>query len=470
MKDFTPHKNIKEDDWAILLLPSGARKLIQLRLEGIINMGKFGSFNVENVLNFPYGQAFEIKSETEIIPIATLEDGITDLADLDADECRDNRLLVDKANIQKLTVEEIEEMKSKIGGNEIARELIQSMIKNHGSFDKKTSYSQEKYLDRKHKKFLRRFQINYLTSNELLNYLYYEKEPYRIMNLSIEMVGLMMSLGNVMPGGNYLVVDETGGLLTYAMLERMGNRGTITLLHENDQPSVHLLNKTRYSKEISTSKDSMVQCINVLQFLEPEAERPNIKILDDEEYNKLPEAMKTQYDRKIKRAEVINNVIDKVLAKDFESLIYASSLNPTTFVPRILPRLRGSAPLVIYNQYKEMLIELNHIFLREKGILLPNIHHSAVTRYQTIPGKIHPLMTSRADGGYVLTGIKVFPIDNVVAVGRGTKRRKVKNGKTVNADDVANSGDSTPAIENSENNTPIVETIESTVSPDVESN
>lgn len=424
-----PHRNITVDDYAILRLPSGARKMIQLRIEGVINMGKFGTFNVEDVLGYPYGQAFEIENENKVKPIESLDMGITDLAELDSDDLisgssKDNRLLVDQGNVQKLTVEEIEEMKNKIGGNEVAREIIQTMIKNHGSFDKKTAYSQEKYLDRKHKKFLRRFSINYLTSNEMLDYLYFEKEPFRILNLSIEMLGLMMSYGNVMPGGNYLVVDETGGLVVYAMLERMGNRGTITLLHENDQPSIHVLNKTRYAKEISTSPESMVQCINVLQFLEPETERPDFKPLDEEEYKKLPETMRTQYDRKLKRFQITNKVLDRVIQNDFESLIYVSTLNPTTFVPRIIPRLRGSSPLVIYNQYKEALIELNHIFLREKGILLPNIHHSVVRRYQTVPGKIHPLMTSRSDGGYILTGLKVFPIQNVVAVGRGTKKRR----------------------------------------------
>lgn len=424
-----PHRNITVDDYAILRLPSGARKMIQLRIEGVINMGKFGTFNVEDVLGYPYGQAFEIENENKVKPIESLDIGITDLAELDSDDLisgssKDNRLLVDQGNVQKLTVEEIEEMKNKIGGNEVAREIIQTMIKNHGSFDKKTAYSQEKYLDRKHKKFLRRFSINYLTSNEMLDYLYFEKEPFRILNLSIEMLGLMMSYGNVMPGGNYLVVDETGGLVVYAMLERMGNKGTITLLHENDQPSIHVLNKTRYAKEISTSPESMVQCINVLQFLEPETERPDFKPLDEEEYKKLPETMRTQYDRKLKRFQITNKVLDRVIQNDFESLIYVSTLNPTTFVPRIIPRLRGSSPLVIYNQYKEALIELNHIFLREKGILLPNIHHSVVRRYQTVPGKIHPLMTSRSDGGYILTGLKVFPIQNVVAVGRGTKKRR----------------------------------------------
>lgn len=462
MSKFVPNLNITENEWAILRLPSGARKLIQLRLDGVINMGKFGAFNVSDVIGFPYGQAFEISSENKLIPIESIDIGITDLAELDSEELLngssvDNRELLDVANVQKLTVEQIEEMKNKVGGNDIARELIQKMVQNHGSFDKKTSYSQEKYLDRKHKKFLRRFSISYLTSNEMLDYLFYEKEPFKIMNLSIEMLGLMMSIGNVMPGGNYLVVDETGGLIVYAMLERMGGRGSITLLHENDQPSMHLLNKTRFAKEMSLTPTSMVQCINVLQFLEPESEKPDVEELSKEEYAKLEEPMKTQYDRKLNKARILQNVINRVLDKSFESLIYVSTLNPATFVPQILPRLRGSSPLVIYNMYKESLVELNHQFLRQKSILLPNIHHSVVRRYQTIPGKIHPLMTSRCDGGYILTGILVFPIENVVAVGRGSKKRKLNNKS------VSESAESTPAVETPEVETPEIASVETPV-------
>lgn len=464
---YIPNTVITEDEYAILCLPSGVRKLIQLRSDGIINMGKFGMFNVKDVLGFPYGQAFEIASENKLTPIKSMDEGVN-LADLDDDEMlngssKDNRLLIDEANVQKLTLEQIEEMKNKAGGNEVAREIIQEMIKNHGSFDKKTAYSQEKYLDRKHKKFLRRFQINYLSSNEMLDYLYYEKEPFRIMNLSVEVLGLMMSLSNIKPGGNYLVMDETGGLIVYAMLERMGNRGTITLLHENDQPSVHLLNKTRYVTELSTSATSMVQYANVLQFLEPESERPNFTEISAQDYEDFNDTQRKQYDRKLKRAQILNAVLDNIERNDFESLIYAGTLNPVTFVPRIIPRMRGSSPLVIYNQYKEMLIELNHLWLRQKNILLPNIHHSVVRKYQTIPGRIHPLMTSRSDGGFLLTGINVFPIQDVVAIGRGTKKRRLA--KEAKESKIAETeGDN---ASESTNSTPVPEVAATVVTPNV---
>lgn len=43
-------------------------------------------------------------------------------------------------------------------------------------------------------------------------------------------------MANIRPGGRYLVVDDTGGLITAAVLERMGSEGSILLFNESDSP------------------------------------------------------------------------------------------------------------------------------------------------------------------------------------------------------------------------------------------
>ena len=98
--------------------------------------------------------------------------------------------------------------------------IIEKMIAGHEGFDKKTIFSQQKYLKRKQQKFLRRFTVDYLGGSELLQY-YIEKDLNRVLDLSVETLGLMLTYSNVRPGGKYLIIDETGGVLTYAMMERM---------------------------------------------------------------------------------------------------------------------------------------------------------------------------------------------------------------------------------------------------------
>lgn len=414
--------SIKLGDHVLLTLPSGMHKIIEVRDAGSINLGKFGQFEVTEIINHPYGQSFEIGPDSSLKCIKKMDEGMS----LDEfSSSNDNRELRANSNVQKMTNGEIEEMKLKKGGHEVTKEIIDTMIKNHDSFDKKTSYSQEKYLTRKQKKFARRFTVDELTPNALLEYLYHDKEPLKIMGFSIEALGMTMSLGNVMPGGDYLVMDETGGLIVYAMLERMDGKGSITLIHENDQPSLHLLTMTRWA-DIERLEE-VLHPINVLQFLHPATERPDFTVLTEDEVSKMPEIKQTQYMRKLKRFHSINIAMDKVLQNSFDALIYVSTLNPTTFVPQIIPRISGSAPIVVYSLYREVLVDLNHALLRDRRVLLPNIHQTSVRKFQTIPGKIHPLMTSRPPAGYILMGITVFPLENAQATGRFTnKKRKVE--------------------------------------------
>lgn len=413
--------SVKINDHVLLTLPSGTHKVIEVREAGCINLGKFGQFEVADIVGKPYGQSFEIGPDNGLRTISKMDEG---LSVEDFSSSTTNRELHADSNAQKMTSEEIEELKLKKGGHEVTREIIDTMIKNHDSFDKKTSYSQEKYLTRKQKKFARRFTVDELTPSAMLDYLYHDKEPLKIMGLSIEALGMMMSLGNVMPGGNYLVMDETGGLVVYAMLERMNGQGSITLIHENEQPSLHLLGLTRWANQ--DLLEDVLHPVNVLQFLHPSTERPEFDVVSEEDIQAMPEAKQSQYRRKLKRFNSINLAMDKVLESSFDALIYASTLNPTTFVPQIIPRLLGSAPIVVYSLFREVLVDLNHALLRDKRVLLPNIHNTSVRKFQTVPGKIHPLMTSRPPAGSILMGITVLPLENAQATGRFTnKKRKV---------------------------------------------
>ena len=42
--------------------------------------------------------------------------------------------------------------------------------------------------------------------------------------MRIDTLSQMMSLGNVRPGGRYIVVDEASGMVVSALLERLGGK------------------------------------------------------------------------------------------------------------------------------------------------------------------------------------------------------------------------------------------------------
>lgn len=420
-------KIISFNDYVILTLPSGATKIIEVRRDGTISLGKFGIFGANYIVGYSYGQSFEILENKRVQPLKSITYG---LEDADSNEStpipefsssEDNRNLVDKGDeVQKVTAEEIEKIKKQGGGNEIANKLISKIIEGHESFDKKTVYSQDKYVIRKQRKFSRRFTVNALSPSNLLNHMRNDREMDKIQGLSEEVLGMMMSHANVMPGGNYLVMDETGGIVVYAMLERMHGEGTITLLHENDQPKIAHLMHTNYSEE---ELYKMVKPINLLQFMEPADNKPNVGPFPDDVVKAMPDMRRKRYYRRMKKVKQLNESLDMVEHGAFDGLVYVSTLNPVGFVPKIVNKIAGSRSIVVYSQYKEILIGLSHIFLRDKHILLPNIYESRVRHFQTIPGRLHPTMTSVGGGGYFLSGIKVIPTEGAVASGRRSKKR-----------------------------------------------
>lgn len=149
---------------------------------------------------------------------------------------RNNRLTVDDASRQTLTMEEIEELKK--AGTGSGKEIIAKIMASHQAISEKTAFSLAKYTLRKSRKFLRRFTALPLDVRSLTEHIL-EKEAYRIMELREECLGLICSWSNVhcgatsrvltaedgvsqIGGGRWLVVDDTGGLVVAALAEKMG--------------------------------------------------------------------------------------------------------------------------------------------------------------------------------------------------------------------------------------------------------
>ena len=149
---------------------------------------------------------------------------------------RNNRLTVDDASRQALSMAEIEELKKSGAGS--GKEIIAKILASHNAIDEKTSFSLAKYTLRKSKKYMKRFTALPLDIGILTEYVL-EKEAYKIMELREDLLGLICSWSNVhygassriltgedgasqIGGGRWLVVDDTGGLVTAALAEKMG--------------------------------------------------------------------------------------------------------------------------------------------------------------------------------------------------------------------------------------------------------
>jgi tRNA (adenine-N(1)-)-methyltransferase non-catalytic subunit len=149
---------------------------------------------------------------------------------------RNNRLTVDDASRQALSMAEIEELKKAGAGS--GKEIIAKIMASHNAIDEKTSFSLAKYTLRKSRKYMKRFTALPLDVGLLTEYVI-EKEAYKIMELREDLLGLINSWANIhsgegsrvsmaedgvsqIGGGRWLVVDDTGGLVTAALAEKMG--------------------------------------------------------------------------------------------------------------------------------------------------------------------------------------------------------------------------------------------------------
>ncbi|KLJ09220.1 tRNA (adenine-N(1)-)-methyltransferase non-catalytic subunit [Blastomyces silverae] len=254
------HSRILPNAYIALRLPSDTVKVQQIVPNTIISLGKYGSFQANQIIGRPYHLTFEILDQPNaednhalrIVSAAELhaesliadgsipgegEDGecYRDLDDMDASPMRTNRDTVDDSSSQLMTMDEIEALKK--GTTGAGRDIINKLLESHSGLDKKTEFSLAKYTLRKQKKYLKRFSVLPLDVPLLTQWMLEQKDATKIMELRDEIIGLVGCWANVHNGGDaftiseslemhpasrWLIVDDTGGLVVAAMAERMG--------------------------------------------------------------------------------------------------------------------------------------------------------------------------------------------------------------------------------------------------------
>ncbi|KAG0667857.1 tRNA (adenine(58)-N(1))-methyltransferase non-catalytic subunit trm6 [Maudiozyma exigua] len=433
-----PLKQIALDQFVIITLPSEKCKIVELKGNTSVSLGKFGAFHVNDIVGYPLGTKFEIYYDSETVEtiggdepvkpnkknkITKVNIGKVRIVEKDTkrDDGLDNvgnshnnkELINLGSDIQKMTSDDIEALKKQ---STSANEIISKIIESHGTFDKKTLFSQEKYLKRKKQKFDKQFVVNYLSANLLLQYLIDKNDIQRIMDMSEESIGMLLNLANIRPNGTYLCMDETGGLLIYFLLERMfggddttGATGKIVVVHENEHPNFDLLKYSNYSEKFIAEH---VIPISILEYFEPrtvEEVELDFKPLSREEVSELKSGAKNTYFRKLKWHKIHLQAIDVATKWVYDGLVVATTLHLPTLLPQLGKRVHGSRPIVCYSQFKEVLLELSHTLYDDLNYLAPTIIETKCRPYQSIRGRIHPLMTMKGGGGYLLWCHKVIP-------------------------------------------------------------
>lgn len=289
----------------------------------------------------------------------------------------------------------------------------------------------------------------------------------------------MLSLANVRWGGRWLIVDETGGLLVAAVAERLGlldyassspsgedgsdtdaaapqrkrhehpplpTRNTITLVHPNEQPNLSLLKYFNYDTNNPTPSHPLhthVRTLNWMQLVSPASDTTLVKPaeLPAETLAAMKGGKRAAYWRKVRRWERTSAVVEETLKGGFDGLLVAGFMELPGVLRWTVPLLRGSAQVVVYSANREAVSEVAEMYSSARKaewiaggggdvdptlLLAPTVHTSWARRWQVLPGRTHPVMTSRGGGeGCVLSATRVLPVEGRVEA-RGVWRGKKK--------------------------------------------
>ncbi|RYP64486.1 hypothetical protein DL771_008730 [Monosporascus sp. 5C6A] len=244
---------------------------------------------------------------------------------------------------------------------------------------------------------------------------------------------------------------------------------TLTLIHANSQPNLSYLryfdfDHTNPNQGLDHPLARHLMTLSWLQLLEPELDSAYSATppqATSEELRSWKANRRGTYHRKRRRWARIRHVVDGTRGGGFSGLVVASAMDPISVLRHTVPLLAGGAPVAVYSQAIEPLTALADCYsvsrraawvadppaeaagrsaeelerwpgtdefpLNPSLLLGASIQTSRVRRWQVLPGRTHPLMTSKGGAeGYVFTAWRVKPAEGKVEARGKTRPRKRK--------------------------------------------
>lgn len=384
---------IKSGNTILLRVPNGGLKGVKIENDSTVALGRFGSFNANELIGQGFGTTYEMEGK-RLLPL--IPRTVQDLEDTDAT----NELINDGEFVQPLTVDEITVLKQS-GAH--ASDIIQKQIEAHTSYSLKTEYSKEKYKKRKEAKYFKSVTTVEPTIFNVCDY-WYSKDQSRVRDIRPDTLSQVLNLANIQPEGRYLAVDDASGIVVAGILDRMGGQGRLMTICDTESPPAypamvpmnfkpHVLDPVLCSLNWATAQEDHVP-VTAPAEVSPE------EVKSDRQKNRL---------HKRKAAiDALKRTREDLYAGQYDALVIASQYDPYSIVERLFPYLSGSASIVIHSPYIQVLTEIQSKMRSSTGFLFPSVSEPWLRRYQVLPGRTHPTMNTSGTGGYILHTTKVL--------------------------------------------------------------
>ncbi|KAK3143186.1 hypothetical protein QOZ80_4BG0359650 [Eleusine coracana subsp. coracana] len=430
------------------------------------------TFSLQPLVGRPFGSLFRVGADG-LVPCTAADasslrdDNTRDGADGQVqDETRDNRSLVDNNTAQNLSSDDIEAMKR---DGATGDEIVEALIANSTTFGKKTAFSQEKYKLKKQKKYAPKVLLRRPTARSICE-TYFKKTPARTGFMRFDTLSLLLSMANVGPYSDVLVVDMVGGLVAGAVAERLGGTGYVCSTYLGKAPSsidiIRLYNLSgdmtsrivqaplselqNFGNTPSVPNDSSQGGVTEPIVVSAEDTQLTLAGQGDTSVSDEKPKLSTEQpiDMEVSEPLLEEHVQDETSSLDskgndgssitsksvkhgkapspekmtywkehgFSSLIVAAPGHEVeSLVADLLPLLSYSAPFVIYHQYLQPLATCMHSLQVSKMAIGLQISEPWLREYQVLPSRSHPHMQMNAFGGYILSGTRIHNADAVIA-------------------------------------------------------
>lgn len=187
---------------------------------------------------------------------------------------------------------------------------------------------------------------------------HFERSPDKVRGMRSDALAQCLSFANVQAGGKYLVVDGIGGLLTGAVLERLGGAGSVHLIHDADSPPalelMPLFNLTPSHtngvlKTMHWAATEATWTLRMFCLLTPASH------MSDELAKVYPTERERQRARK--KREGIEDFIatrQQFFDGEFDAVLVESPYEPYSVVHRLIPYLAGSSNVVVHSPHLQV--------------------------------------------------------------------------------------------------------------------
>lgn len=263
----------------------------------------------------------------------------------------------------------------------------------------------------------------------------YRLDADKILGLRIDSLSQLISYSNVSSTGNFLLYESgTNGLVQAALLNSIGanTEGKLLHMHQGNVPqkqallalnleqeqldrciAVNLYSVLRqYYQKSGGLKRKLSETENNESDVPPEKiarnENGNGDVTDYANSMDLPKEGDEDSTKENTPKWVIENErACELMRNNLDALIIVAKEHPVSILNALLPFIKASRPVVIFNTSREILLETFSELKSNGKVTGLRLTSNWLRMYQVLPNRTHPDVNMSGHGGFLLCGFTV---------------------------------------------------------------